>query len=320
MRLGIIGTGRIANRFVPEVRTTNEFRIVVVYNPRNTSAQAFAEKWDIDEGTDDWENFCSQIDVAYVASPHGTHYDYVRRLLIKGKHVLCEKPLCFSKREAEELFELASGNHLVLMEAVKTAYCPGFQELIRLAKSGVIGEIKDVEACFTKLENPEGRELNSETYAGSFYEMGTYTLLPAIKLLGKPEKVFYQAIRSGKRNADGFMKVHLLYEEAFGLAKTGLTVKSEGCLIVSGTKGYMLAQSPWWLTRRFEVRFEDVSATKVYEFPFEGQGLRYEILAFKERIRNVEEGQGQYDIEEGVTSQESIWMAGIMESCQRFIE
>lgn len=313
MRLGIIGTGRIANRFVPEARITNEFDIVTVYNPRSTSAQVFAEKWEIEEWTDDWKNFCSRIDVAYVASPHGTHYDYVKRLLTKGKHVLCEKPLCFSEREAEELFEIASNNHLILMEAVKTAYCPGFQELINLAKSGVIGEIKDVEACFTKLENPEGRELNSETYAGSFYEMGTYTLLPAIKLLGKPEKVFCQAIRSGKRNADGFMKVHLLYEDAFGLAKTGLTVKSEGCLIVSGTKGYILAQSPWWLTRRFEIRFEDVSATKVYEFLFEGQGLRYEIMVFGERIKRLQKAQSYVTEDYGLTSQESIWMAGIME-------
>ena len=307
----MIGTGRIANRFVPELQVTEEFHIEAVYNPRQSSAKAFAEKWEIPVGTDDWEFFCNQVDVVYVAAPHGTHYDYVKKLLVVGKHVLCEKPLCFSKKEAEELFGTAEAKHLILMEAVKTAYCPGFQSLIQQAKSGVIGEIKDVEACFTKLENPDGRELNSETYAGSFYEMGTYTLLPVIKLLGKPKDVLFQAIRYGKRNADGFMKAHLVYDNAFGLAKTGLTVKSEGCLIISGTKGYILAQSPWWLTRRFEVRFEDVNATKIYEFPFEGQGLRYEIQAFADKIRCIESGQTSEEV--GLTTEESIWLASIME-------
>lgn len=311
MKLGIIGTGRIANRFVPEAKEADEFHIESVYNPRISSAQSFAEKWEIPNSTDNWATFCSRIDVAYVASPHDTHYEYCRQLLLQGKHVLCEKPLCFSGEEAKELFAIAQEQKLILMEAVKTAYCPGFTELIKIARSGVIGEIKDIEACFTKLENPAGRELNSELYAGSFYEMGTYTLLPIIKLLGKPKDVYFQAIRTGQRNADGFMKAHLLYEDAFALAKTGLTVKSEGCLIISGTKGYILAQSPWWLTKKFEVRFEDVSATKTYEFAFEGQGLRYEIKAFAERIKKETDVSNAEDF--GLTSQESVWLAEVME-------
>jgi len=308
LKLGMIGTGRIANRFVPEAKEVNEFHIESVYNPRLAGAQNFAEKWGLSHYTDNWLDFCSRIDAAYVAAPHDTHYEYCKQLLLQGKHVLCEKPMCFSKAEAEELFSLAKEKRLILMEAVKTAYCPGFLELIKVAGSGEIGEIKDIEACFTKLENPDGRELNSEQYAGSFYEMGTYTLLPIIKLLGKPKDVYFQAIRTGKKNADGFMKAHLLYEDAFALAKTGLTVKSEGCLIISGTKGYILAPSPWWLTRKFEVRFEDVSATKIYEFDFKGQGLRYEISAFAQRIKSGLDGE-----EKGLTEQESIWLAEVME-------
>lgn len=311
LKLGMIGTGRIANRFVPEARMEETLHIAAVYNPRLTSAKKFAENWAIPIGTDDWTSFCAQIDVAYVASPHDTHYDYVKQLLLEGKHVLCEKPLCFSRNQAEELFCIAADGRLILMEAVKTAYCPGFQALIELARSGEIGEIRDVEACFTKLENPEGRELNSTRYAGSFYELGTYTLLPAIKLLGEPNEVSFQAIRTGQGNVDGFMKAHLVYDNAFALSKTGLTVKSEGCLIISGTKGYILASSPWWLTRHFEVRFEDVSKTRRYEYPFEGQGLRYEIEAFVTAIKNAKEGRKRVVL--GLTVQESVWMAGVME-------
>ncbi len=315
MKLGIIGTGRIANRFVPEARTITDICIDAVYNPRECSAQAFAEKWNILCATDDFTKFCSLVDAVYIASPHETHYEYAKSLLLAGKHVLCEKPLCFSKEEAEELFGIAKEKSVVLMEAVKTAYCPGFKELIKVAKNGIIGEIKDIEACFTKLEDPNGRELNSEKYAGSFYELGTYTLLPIVKLLGEPKEIYIQSIDVGERKVDGFAKVHLIYDEAFALAKTGLTVKSEGCLIISGTKGYIWVPSPWWLTRTFDVRFEDARKTQVYEFPFEGQGLRYEIQAFWEYVMSK---PCCIRDECALTVKESILLAGIMERVRKF--
>lgn len=314
IRIGIIGTGRIANRFVPEAQTVKEIQIASVYNPRMESAAAFAERHRLSEYTDDWEAFCASIDAAYVAAPHDTHYGYVRQLLIRGKHVLCEKPLCFSGEEARELFELANRQKLVLMEAVKTAYCPGFCKLLEVAQSGIIGEIKDVEACFTKLSDPFGRELNSKQYAGSFYELGTYALLPAIKLLGKPAAVQFQCIRCGKQNTDGFTKAYLTYENAFALAKTGLSVKSEGCLIVSGTKGYILAESPWWLTQKFQVRFDDPNQIEEYTATFEGQGLRYELQNFAQKIAGGSVFGGK---EYGLKPEESVWMAEIMEAFYR---
>ena len=311
MKLGIIGTGRIAGRFVPENETVDKFQIEAVYNPRRSSAKTFAEKWGIPVYTDDWNKFCDAVEAVYVASPHETHYQYTKDLLLAGKHVLCEKPLCFSGAEAKELFQIAEDKKLVLIEAVKTAYCPGFRELLRVAQSGVVGEIKDVEACFTKLTDPQGRELAGKGAAGSFYEMGTYALLPAVKLLGRPKDAFCQWLPAGPGNVDGFMKMHLIYEDAFALAKTGLTVKSEGCLIVSGTKGYILAPSPWWLTKDFVVCFEDTSQNKKYKFFFDGDGLRYEIRAFREQISDRVYGCRKRST--ALSAEDSIWMAELME-------
>lgn len=70
------------------------------------------------------------IDAVYVASPHETHYDYVKTALEHGKHVLCEKPMVFQKSQAED-------KNRILMETVKTAYAPGFNQMISMAKSGL---------------------------------------------------------------------------------------------------------------------------------------------------------------------------------------
>ena len=76
---------------------------------------------------DDLSAFWLKVDAVYIAAPHETHYDYARQALSAGKHVLCEKPMCLEGAQAKELFQLARKRHLILMEASKTAYCPGFQ-------------------------------------------------------------------------------------------------------------------------------------------------------------------------------------------------
>ena len=68
------------------------------------------------------------------------------------------------------------------------------------------------------------------------------------------------------------------------VAKVGLGVKSEGELIISGTKGYIYVPSPWWKTEYFELRFEDFTKNKKYFYPFQGEGLRYEIAEFLNMI------------------------------------
>ena len=133
-RIGIIGTGRIANRFVVEAKSVSGINVQSVYNPHPDSVKRFADKWDIDPYSD-LEKFYKEVDVIYIASPHETHYDYIKTSLQHGKHVLCEKPMVLKKSEAEEVFTYAKENDLILMEGIKTAYCPGFHRLLGVAHS-----------------------------------------------------------------------------------------------------------------------------------------------------------------------------------------
>lgn len=306
LKMGVIGTGRIARRFIPEVKYISGAVLYSVYNPHIKSAEAYAEEFGL-EATDDIEKFMEGIDAVYVASPHETHYDYVKTALEHGKHVLCEKPMVFCRNQAEELYQLAKDKCCILMEAVKTAYAPGFNQMISIAKSGLIGEIRDVEACFTKLTDEGLREMTDRAYGGGFTELGSYTLLPIIKLLGTDYKdIRFDSILA-ENGIDLYTKVTFIYENAFALSKTGLGVKSEGQLLISGTKGYILAESPWWLTQSFEVRYEDPNKREKHFAKFMGNGLRYEISDFVYMI-NGHQGRAYK-----FTQEESIAMAGIME-------
>lgn len=259
-RIGIIGTGRIAERFIPEAKLVSGISTQGVYNPHAESARRFAEKWETN-AYENLEDFYSAVDAVYIASPHETHYKYIRSALEHQKHVLCEKPMVLKKSQAEEVFTYAKSRNLVLIEAIKTAYCPGFANLLGIACSGTIGNIRNIEACFTKLENPESRELINLKYGGSFIELGSYVMLPVIKLLGKDYgHVLFHSIND-ENGIDLFTKASFQCPNGIATATCGLGVKSEGRLLIAGTKGYIVAEAPWWKTTYFEVHYEDVEKT-----------------------------------------------------------
>lgn len=306
LKAGIIGTGRIANRFIPEVKLVSGVSPQGVYNPHKESAEAFAEKWEID-AYDDLETFFQNVDIVYIASPHQTHYEYIKSALEHGKHVLCEKPMVLKKEQAEELFAFAKKQKCILYEGIKTAYCPGFEKLLGIACSGMIGNIRYVDACFTKLESTDKRELNDLAYGGSLTELGSYCLLPVIKLLGSQyEDVRFDVIHD-ENGLDVFTKVSLTFPNGIATATCGLGVKSEGRLLIAGTKGYIVAEAPWWKTTYFEVHYENAAQVDKYSERFLGDGLRYEIKDFISMINGNDKSGFK------LTRGESIAMAEIME-------
>lgn len=307
VKLGIIGTGRIAKRFVPEVKYVSGINTSCVYNPNLEHAQELSECYEINSYTNDLNVFFDLVDAVYIASPHETHYEYAKLALEKGKHVLCEKPMTLEKEQAIELYGLAEKNNCILMEAVKTAYCPGFSQLLSVIRSGVIGKVYDVEACFTKLEKTDTRELNDKKYGGSFTELGSYCVLPILKILGADYKdLHFEQVKNDK-GIDIYTKAHFRYDDAMATCKVGLGVKSEGQLVISGTAGYIVVEAPWWKTQSFEVRFEDGTMNEKYFSKFLGDGLRYEVSAFLSAIN------GNITKTNKLSANESIKMAEIME-------
>ncbi|MBQ5971950.1 MAG: Gfo/Idh/MocA family oxidoreductase [Prevotella sp.] len=279
IRVGIIGTGRIARRFVPETKVVNGIDVIAVMNPDQGEAEAFKTQFQLKSAYTDFDEFIHDVDAVYIASPHLTHYDYCRRALEAGKHVLCEIPMVLSGNEARNLYQLAAEKNLVLLEANKTAHCPGFRHLVTLVKSGVIGDVVDVKASLSKMVAPPTRELDPTQAGGSLTEHASLTMMALIKILGCDiaDATFYSRMENG---VDVFTKGIINFPHATASITLGIGVKTEGNLVVSGTKGYVYVPAPWWLTDYFEVRYEDQTKNKKYFYSYDGEGLRYEIQEF----------------------------------------
>ena len=132
-------------------------------------------------------------------------------------------------------------------------------------------------------------------------------MLPAIKLFGRDYvRMGFDTIR-GEDGLDVFTKASLVYPGGIATATCGLGVKSEGRLLVAGTKGYIVAEAPWWKTTYFEVHYEDPGQVEKYSERFLGDGLRYEISDFLSMIN----GSGDNGFK--LTRGESVALAGMME-------
>ena len=283
-RLGVIGSGRIAKRFVPEAQYVSGVEVTAVLNPIKQEAAVFSDLFGL-KAYDRFDLFIQDVDAVYIASPHLSHYDYAKKSLSSGKHVLCEIPLVLSASQAKELYQLAEENNLVLLEASKTAFCPAFNHIITLAKSGVIGDIVDVKASLSKMVQAPTRELDAVQAGGAMNEHAPLTLMAIIKLLGKDYDYvdFHSKMEKG---VDIYTKAVINYRHATSSITLGMGVKTEGNLVVSGTKGYIYVPAPWWLTDYFEVRYEDQTKNKKFFYSYDGEGLRYEIQEFISMIVN----------------------------------
>jgi glycerol-3-phosphate cytidylyltransferase len=307
VNIGVVGCGRIAQRFIPETTKVDAVRLAAVYDTSRKAAEAIVE----DESLicESFEELVERVDAVYIATPHLAHYDQTKYALMHNRHVLCETPLVLRGDQAQELYELAREKSLVLLEANKTAYCPAFNHLITLIKSGLIGDVVGIDASESKLWGDENlkRELNPNEAGGSLYEMGSYPLLPILKLLGTNHEDINIYSRRNGNGVDVYTRGIVRYHNAIASFQLGLGVKTEGNLIISGTQGYAYVPSPWWKTDYFELRYEDQNRNKKYFYKWDEPGLRYEIQEFVSCIINRRYTSAR------LTPRESIAMARIME-------
>ena len=308
VRVGIIGCGRVASRFPSEASVVNGIEVTAAFDIEFSKACEYAAKHNIKTCWREIEDLLDAVDAIYIATPHLSHYDLIKKALKKCKHVLCETPMVLNGNEAKELFELAERQHVILMEANKTAHCPAFNHLMVMIKSGVIGDVVDVEASLSKLWDDDMtlREFDPNQAGGSMYELGSYPLLPIFKLLGTSfdNLNLYSRMQNG---IDMYTKGVFRYPHAVCSFKVGLGVKTEGNLIISGTKGYAYVPAPWWKTDYFELRYEDQNENKKFFYKWDGFGLRYEIQEFTSCIINQRFSTSR------LRRRESIAMADVME-------
>ena len=285
LRIGLVGNSGVLNKFERESHYVNGVSISGIFS--TDISELSEEVKSIYDITDNLEDLILKSDAVYIVSHPTKHYEQIKKALLADKHVLCESPITIKASEYEELRILAKERNLQLMDSIKTAYSTAYNRMLVLAKSGKIGDIVSVDSICTSLSDLEkitkdGSDLN-EVW-NSICAWGPTAMLPIFQLLGTSyvEKQITSLLLTD--NFDSFSKGSMVYPNAVASFKVGKGVKSEGELIISGTKGYIYVPAPWWKTDYFEVRYENLSENKRYFYQLDGEGIRYEILSFLKAI------------------------------------
>ncbi len=299
LNIGCVGSGRIAVRMIRESKYVSGVNFDAVFGRNEEHIREFADENDMEYYTTDYDDFLDKVDAVYIATPHSTHYEFAKKAIMAKKHVLCEKPITLTENQTRELFDLARENDVVIYEAIKTAFAHAFKRLISYAKSGVIGNIRDVDATFTKMVTDKSlREYDLSVGGGSVNELITYPLIAIFKLLGIDyNSIDFYPYFDQETGVDVYTKAFIQYDDAIACANVGIGVKKEGELVIAGTKGYIYVPSPWWKTTYFEIRFENTNKNEKYFFRFDEDGLRYELVDFYLSIINGTQNTNVKDCE-----------------------
>lgn len=314
IRLGLVGESTVIVKFANESKYVNG---VVVSGVCAQSPELLPESLrNIHCITNDYDALLEEVDAVYLISKPQKHFEQIGKALNKGKHILCESPITLDRGECSELLIEAKKKGLVLAESNKTAYSMAYSRLLLLAKAGKIGQVMSVDATCTSLS--DAYFLDTPDYStmwNSITAWGAKALLPVFQLLGcnYRKKYISSYIVDEEEKYDIFTKIDLTYSHAVASIKVGKGVKSEGDLIISGTKGYIYVPAPWWKTEYFEIRYENPAENKRFFYQLDGEGIRYEIVAF---VKAIKSGKKNLYIDEEVSKA----IAGVMEDYYKGVD
>jgi choline-phosphate cytidylyltransferase len=299
LRLALVGESPILNKFERESHFVNGITISGICTADDfylsKEVKALACK------TNNLQELLSVSDAIYVISHPSLHYEQIKLALQQGKHVLCESPITLQVEQWDELQQLASQNNCVLMDSLKTAYSTAYYRLLLLAKSGRIGDIISVDAVCTSMANFEmNKDRGLSNIWNSICAWGPTALLPIFQLLGHDyvDKRIVSHMDQHTPHFDLFTKIAFVYPHAVASLKVGQGVKSEGELVISGTKGYIYVPAPWWKTDYFEIRYENPSDNRRYFYQLDGEGIRYELVSF---VKSIQQNSKSFYLEDSIS-------------------
>lgn len=280
VRLGFYGDYHLMNKHMSECEFVNGIAISGAVSSDEDVIDYLKEKGI--NRFDNYDELLENSDAVFIFSNPKDHYSDIKKALHKGKHVICQSPICLDTVQFKELVDYADQNGLVLMDAIKTNYSLAFNRMCLLIKTGKIGEVVSVDSTCTAIREDLPPGWNS------MCDWGPMGLLPVFKILGNDPKSVSIYSKMVDEDNDLFSKIDFVYEHSIASVKIGMGVKSEGQLIVSGTDGYIYVPAPWWKTDYFEVRYEDMNKNRRYFYELFGEGIR---MMLHEFVKAVMEGR-----------------------------
>lgn len=253
MKIGVAGNGMIANMFLNDAKEVEGADIIsICVRPQSLKkGEALAKTYGIPDVTTDYEAFLSnrKFDIVYLGISNSVHFEYAKKALEAGKHVICEKPFTVTAAEAKELESLAKAKQLFLWEAFLIPYAPAWPQLEKEAAR--VGNVKLVRCNYSQYSSRYDRYLakcvlpafDPALCGGALYDLNIYNLHFVVKLFGRPKAAHYYANRGW--NGIDTSGTALLEYDGFHAVCTGAKDSSGPCgFEIQGDCGTLHGEGP----------------------------------------------------------------------------
>lgn len=285
---GILGTGKIAKRFMQAAFYVPEAQVVAVGSREQHTAEQFGAQFGVPKRYGSYDALLSdpEVEIVYVATPHTLHAENTLAALQAGKHVLCEKPFTVNAQQAETVIQAARASGKFVMEGMWTRCFPVVREIVRRIQAGELGEIRYLQADFGFRPefNPASRLFAPELGGGALLDVGVYPVALAFLVLGAPKQIVSHATL-GATGVDELCSMLFLYDDgAQAVLSASLQVEMPKQANICGTLARIHIPAPWWKpSEAYLVRNDGTTEHLLY--PYEGDGLQFEIRHVHDCLR-----------------------------------
>ncbi|HHH54723.1 MAG TPA: Gfo/Idh/MocA family oxidoreductase [Bacteroidetes bacterium] len=278
IKWGIIGLGKIANKFAEDLLLSDNSILYGVASRSLEKAKEFGNKYKAVKYFDSYEALASdsEIDVVYIATPHTLHFENTMLCLRNGKNVLCEKPMGINLEEVTTMVKEARDRNLFLMEAMWTRFIPSINKMLELIKAGLIGGIVYIKADFGFKgdNNLESRVYSKALGGGSLLDIGIYPVYLSMLLQGSPEEIKAMA-RWTDTGVDSFCAMLFDHKNSSkSILESTIEADTPTEAYIFGTKGTIRIHSRFHHPEKLTLIREE---EEVYNLKIKGNGYFYEI-------------------------------------------
>lgn len=231
INVGLVGFG-LSGRYLqaPFFLANPKFNLKKIVTSQELPKHTFSET----ERVNSIDDLLSDpaIDLISICSPNPTHFEYAKRVLEAGKHVLIEKPITPRLKQAAELYELAESKGLTLCVFQNRRFDSDFLTVQKVINSGILGEVLSYEAHFDRFKpvlNAKGWKENAVEGSGILYDLGAHLIDQAIVLFGKPDTCYGEVYtQRDNSNVDDAFNLNLGFGKVKVNLKSSLMVKDQG--------------------------------------------------------------------------------------------
>ena len=249
MKLGIVGSGKIVQEFLPWLASSPAFEVAALCSTQRSAdkAAALCAQYGVPFHVTDYSQLLAAVDVVYIALPNLLHTAYAKAALEAGRHVIVEKPLAPCASEAAALSALAHRKGCFLFEAVTTQYLENYRKLRQLLPR--VGQVKLVQCNFSQYSSRYDAFCAGQTApvfdpqhaGGALMDLAVYNVSYIVGLFGEPQQVHYAANVEKGIDTSGILTMDYRSFKAVSIAAKDCAAPPR--YVIQGTRGYLLQKS-----------------------------------------------------------------------------